>query len=497
MKVTIKSSVLLLIAVALAHVADAQLKPENEGLRLSTDKFNSVKNGIISPDLYTGTISLSIPFYTYKDNDFEIPISFDYASNGCVANVRAGVMGPGWELNVGGCITREIRGIPDERIDYTNLRGFYALHKNGFTQEPISVSINKLFRIFGYAGNFVNDIDNIIPAIIYCSDGNIQSGSLNYDAEPDIFHFNFMGYSGTFHLGFNDTIYVYDTNVNSKDLKVEIEANNNNASHVFSAINIYTPDGYKYVFNCDRQSPNVELSLITDATATPPENNKGEAVAWNLTKIIAPNGRTANFVYEQRKIINYRPATFRSAGNYLALLYRLTGSTNIQNNTISNPMNGSEHAFYQNVSYVPILKSIDAGMSLSVEFYYQSDANTNNKEQYYMFGPVRDFADQSVKLTNVSVIYSRQDATGLKQCNLAYKENVNGAKQKYLSELKYREQANIRWTITNGMMPHITTLQTEHSALTVGDIITGKTIRQICPVIFLTYLLNLLIWTKL
>jgi hypothetical protein len=417
--------------VILANIAKAQFSPENEKLRPSADRTKYVKDGIISPDLYTGTLSLSIPFYNYQDNDFDIPISFDYASNGYIANERGGVLGQGWNLNVGGCITREIRGIPDERLDYNKLHGFYALYKSGISQGSILTFLNKLFRIFGYKGNFSNNVENIIPAIIYCTDNNVMSNLQKYDAEPDIFQFNFMGYSGKFHLGFNDTIYVYDTNVNSKDLKIEIEESDD-AAYAFSAINIYTPDGYKYIFNCDRQSPSVEFLFIINADATPPNDTKGEAIAWNLTKIIAPNGRDISFLYESKKIINYRPVTFKSTGSYFSLLYRLSGSFNVQNNAISNPINGSEHIYYQNVYYMPVLKSIDTDTHISVKFDYKSYINMSDKEQYYMFGPMRNFNDQSVRLINVAAIYLHGTPKGIKQCTLSYKHNTNGAKNGYL-----------------------------------------------------------------
>ena len=43
-----------------------------------------------TPDLYTGTMSVSIPIYTYQDQDFTLPISLNYASNGYIPNVQAG-----------------------------------------------------------------------------------------------------------------------------------------------------------------------------------------------------------------------------------------------------------------------------------------------------------------------------------------------------------------------------------------------------------------------
>ncbi|MDR2126642.1 MAG: hypothetical protein LBP63_07420 [Prevotellaceae bacterium] len=427
-----KSILLLIFMLGVTNIVNSQFKQANEGLRPSTDKLKHVNSGIISPDLYTGTLSLSIPFYNYTDNDFDILLSLDYASNGCIANERSGILGPGWHLNVGGCITREIKGIPDERLDYNKLYGFYALHKSGISQ--VSASLNKLFRIFGYKGTFHNAVENIIPAIIYCTDSDIMSNLQKYDAEPDIFQFNFMGYTGKFHLGFNNTIHVYDTNVNSKDLKIEIEGSAD-AAFAFSAINIYTPDGYKYVFNCDRQSPSVEFSLIADDESTPPNDNKGDAVAWNLTKIVAPNGRQVSFAYESKKIINYRPVTFKSTGNCLNILYRLTGIYSIMNNAITNPINDSEHVFYQNVAYVPILKSISTDMSISMEFDYQSYSSTYDREQYYMFGPMRNFNEQSVRLTNIAVIDWDGKDKGLKQCTLSYKSNTNGAKNYYLDYL--------------------------------------------------------------
>ena len=54
-----------------------------------------------SVDLYTGTVATSILIYTYKDNDFEIPISINYASSDFIPNVPTGILGLGWYLNAG------------------------------------------------------------------------------------------------------------------------------------------------------------------------------------------------------------------------------------------------------------------------------------------------------------------------------------------------------------------------------------------------------------
>ncbi|MDR2652115.1 MAG: hypothetical protein LBC68_07345, partial [Prevotellaceae bacterium] len=141
----IKKLTLLFGLIVLSGNIFAQPKPWTFG-----------ENVVISPNLYTGTMQLAIPFYTYKDADFEIPVSFGYSSSGCVANVRGGIMGPGWGLNAGGSITREIRGIPDETsiVLLTNsanrdIYGFYKLHKSNI-QESLSVIQSKLFNVFGF-----------------------------------------------------------------------------------------------------------------------------------------------------------------------------------------------------------------------------------------------------------------------------------------------------------------------------------------------------------
>ena len=80
----------------------------------SPDAWAMIKYGDANVNPYTGAIGLTIPVYTYQDENFTIPISFDYASTGYKPNIQSGVLGLGWYLNVGGTITREVKGIYDE-----------------------------------------------------------------------------------------------------------------------------------------------------------------------------------------------------------------------------------------------------------------------------------------------------------------------------------------------------------------------------------------------
>ena len=60
-----------------------------------TDAWNFVRQGEVSPSLYTGTINLSVPIYEYIDKDFSIPIVAPYSSNGNTPNQLPGILGPG------------------------------------------------------------------------------------------------------------------------------------------------------------------------------------------------------------------------------------------------------------------------------------------------------------------------------------------------------------------------------------------------------------------
>lgn len=53
----------------------------NANIRPSAQAFEMTKYGNLTPSLYTGTFQYSLPIYTYKDEDFEIPVSLDYSFN--------------------------------------------------------------------------------------------------------------------------------------------------------------------------------------------------------------------------------------------------------------------------------------------------------------------------------------------------------------------------------------------------------------------------------
>jgi hypothetical protein len=299
MKKLIKTLILIFVVPT---TVNAQLQIGREPDVPSAQTWDFIKYGNAKANLHTGMINITIPFYTYKDNDFEIPISFDYASDGFKPNSLSGILGHDWVLNVGGCITREVRGIPDDVKEHIRIpaymmdeiwysdnicKGFYYLHKSGISENDLDFNFT------------LNNKDDVIS---YYSTGN---SPVYYDVEPDIFHFNFMGYSGSFYLWYKDKIKVYHANTYNGEFKITLTINE---YYKYSSFEITTGDGYRYVFgNSDYTGqgdypgtmPNIGLDFNKKTDPFSPSDDSSYPVikTWKLIKIIAPNRRVAEFNY--------------------------------------------------------------------------------------------------------------------------------------------------------------------------------------------------------
>lgn len=258
----------------LYSTATAQLtSPENKAKPYvpTWEVYEFMKYGTIGASLYTGTVNYSIPIYSYKDEDFDYGISIDYATNGFRVNHSSGSLGHGWSLSSPGMITREIHGLADECVRTIIAPGGNGCQLYGYEKTPV--------------GNFIGEllVDGNNQGYTAVTDGK----GAYYDAQPDIYRFNFCGYSGSFRLlpyRINESQYVFfDCSSNSQSLKIKNFTDK-------STIVILDGKGYKYTFSVGEYTK----EKLSDAVGAIPVKIYRQ---WNLQKITAPNGRMIEFQY--------------------------------------------------------------------------------------------------------------------------------------------------------------------------------------------------------
>ncbi len=393
-----------------------------------TDAWNFVRQGEVSPSMYTGTINLSVPIYEYKDKDFTIPIAATYSSNGNTPNQLPGILGPGWNLSIGGCITVETNGIPDYGENQKHIPGFFAVHD---TSEVRGHHPDTWWRFM--FSLLDNGSGSGAPEIVICPGTKpTTSHTGEMDAQPDIFHFTIPGHSGSFHLDFGKKITVFSTSSDRHDYKVEIE------SQPFSAppygfiriktITITTGDGYRYIFDGRPQNPYVDL------TKTGERNFMDLITAWHLTRIEAPNGRTATFNYEthQRTIYNPRNSTSSSSvSDEQFYFYHPV----MQCSTASGHEDGEET--HPTVSRTSFLSSISFSDGSHIDFAYDSSTTTSTfkGDQYKQShsSTPKEYLN-TIRLKSITV-YKGGNPNSVASATFIHERNTNGGKTNYLRSI--------------------------------------------------------------
>lgn len=248
--------------------------------------------------LYTGSVDVAVPFYTYEDYEFNIPIGLRYVFSGLKPNEPAGSFGLGWVLTAGGSITRQVNHYPD---DSQNLEpghrdeafGFYYLHQSGAEIPSITSST------YPSGNNLGADLYTYFYPV----------GGRKYEAEPDIFSFNFMGHSGKFMFWERRQIVVYDTSGPVGNYTVEPILSNSK----FTGFIIRTMDGYTYTFGGDSNLYlNDDVYSSDQNYNTMMKNNNAPHVMWPLVSAQAPSGRIVRFEYEKgpERVVSERPMSF-------------------------------------------------------------------------------------------------------------------------------------------------------------------------------------------
>jgi hypothetical protein len=203
------------------------------------------KYGDIPVGFHTGIPQINIPLWEVSQGSLRLPISMSYHASGIKVAEQASWVGLGWSLSAGGVITRTVRGIPDDS------------QNGGFYYTPVKIPA------------IINDeeyLKSIIEGLT--------------DSEPDLFFFNFAGYSGKFSFDQSGNIHV------TPYQKIKVEKTEDSEGIVQFIVT--TEDGTKFYFGKGLESETAYE--VSKAISTP---NKSFELpfrsSWFLTDIVSAN----------------------------------------------------------------------------------------------------------------------------------------------------------------------------------------------------------------
>jgi len=245
------------------------------------------KYGLTPVSFNTGVPNISIPVYEVKTGDLSMPITLSYHYNGLKPKEEASWAGLGWNLNVGGCITRMKRGAIDGTRpagrNYDDINP-YALATNTTNSDPVNNPYP--YQIFLFNTFFTQ----------------------YYDTEPDIYIFNFFGHQGKFLF------------INNKPRFIEYERWKVTKFSDDGGFFITDENGTQYLFTT------IERTQAKVPSKEDPFNPSGWISCWQLTRVISA---------DQKHWINfyYASYTYSELNTVASQTYRIGYGERALNNT--------------------------------------------------------------------------------------------------------------------------------------------------------------------
>lgn len=306
---------------------------------------------------FYGTVGTEVPLHTVQYGNISLPIKIVYSSKGKSAFGFQSRMGEGFSLVAGGVISRKVRRLPDDnfrgldkwdwdpqtggkpREATVQAGGYPGLDYYGWAElktgsgfcfnSGIRSAMNNLF-IYGYedngsASNNLSSTDfisqnnlNVVGNSVVANDRARYAISATYghiDTEPDIFSYNFGGYSGSFYFdnaGFN----IIESNKSGLRFSYTWSKDPNNPlqNDKINSFTITTKEGLEYVFSekeytwnqpfsktyPTNQNWNLHASVNVDLNLpnTPFVKDPEYISAWFLSAIKRNSETIISFVYE-------------------------------------------------------------------------------------------------------------------------------------------------------------------------------------------------------
>ncbi|HEX8659952.1 MAG TPA: carbohydrate-binding protein, partial [Hymenobacter sp.] len=287
-----------------------QVKPESAG---ANNKLGAAPTAgwfpqEVSVDKFTGTAQVYVPLHTVQANGISVPIGLAYSATGVQVDDTGGKVGVNWSLTGGMSISREVRGLPDDRIQLSPNENRYGwlMYPAGNPNDKINAVPNAptSFSATGCTADESSALQKLNEI------GNLQhtTGTRNfYDSEPDIFYYSIPGHSGKF---------VFDAQRKAHTIPydhIDISTASINATSGITEFIIRTADGTTYRFGMvermEKKLVNVAASsnyFLREYQLYKLPNNAAftYAYSWLVTSISTVAGGTG---YNDKIEFQYRP----------------------------------------------------------------------------------------------------------------------------------------------------------------------------------------------
>jgi len=282
------SITILLITLISILKLNAQAPPIDDRYTVYPPNVASLGQYLDHPvELSTGVPNINIPIYTLEEGDLKLPISLSFHAKGIPVNSLASWVGTGWDLSVGGMVSRTVEGIPDDYNKYALEQGWYYSDIENWNLAYITFrNQEKLILTNGLSGA---EKEKILSGYQH----NLEQGWL--DSGPDIFNYVLpSGFSGKFYFSHDKEVNFLD---NHDNVKVEPLFNKNLVSErkfYFAGFKITDPAGNVFVFN-EEEYASTDASHLGGTTPAPPNR---PATSWQLSSVSSFDGTDViNFEY--------------------------------------------------------------------------------------------------------------------------------------------------------------------------------------------------------
>lgn len=295
------------------------------------------KYGDIQVNMYSGVPQISIPIHVIPGREMDLPLTLTYDASGILVEQMASWVGLGWNLNVGGRISRVVNGLPD---DY-----FAGAYQTIFNNTTVAN------QAYDYTNN-IQDYDN--PQFDTAAEAQEYVEFLydisknNVEVQLDYFTLNVPGINGTIVMDVNDQNKPKVLN----NPRIKVQAIRGVVSHI-DTWKVTGEDGTQYFF--DESETTDRNNLSWDQGDPLGDANTKYASSWLLTKIISPNGKDV-FEFQYNEMLFWDNALTHSAA--------ATATTELRNNQ---------------TNYLEPAPLFSSGITYNIKQQFLSTIKHNNK----------------------------------------------------------------------------------------------------------------------